>query len=125
VIKQNGWDYSYPIGPSVTRSVEQNRPLPGGQRLGIYELGREVVMFYAPSQDSNPKTRGLTLAASLQSNVLNVLKFGSSGRIRTYNPSVNSRTACSRLTLQTKGLRVYYAGFAGNWGDFGGTPETS
>ena len=49
-------------------------------------------------------------------------KFGSSGRIRTYNPSVNSRTALSRLTLQTKGLHVYYAGFVGNWGDFGGTP---
>jgi hypothetical protein len=29
--------------------------------------------------------------------------IGSSGRIRTYNPSVNSRTGCSRLALQTRG----------------------
>src|ERR1035441_6031282 len=41
---------------------------------------------------------GLTLAASLQSNVFNVLKFGSPGRIRTYNPSVKGpdRTLGSR-----------------------------
>ena len=31
----------------------------------------------APSQDSNLKTKGLTLAASLQSNIFNELKFGS------------------------------------------------
>jgi len=34
-------------------------------------------MFHAPSQGSNLKTKGLTLAASLQSNVFNVLKFAS------------------------------------------------
>jgi hypothetical protein len=34
-----------------------------------------------------------------------VVCFGSSGRTRTYNPSVNSRMACSRLTLQTLALR--------------------
>ena len=50
---------------------------PCSRQLGIRELGHEVVMFHAPSQDSNLKTKGLTLAASLQSNVLNVLKFGS------------------------------------------------
>jgi len=32
------------------------------------------------------------------------LRFGSSGRTRTYNPSVNSRTAYSRLALQTQVL---------------------
>jgi hypothetical protein len=40
-------------------------------------------MFHAPSQDSNLKTKGLTLAASFQSNVFNVLKFGSPAWIRT------------------------------------------
>ncbi len=34
-------------------------------------------MFHAPSQDLNLKTKGLTITASLQSNVFNVLKFGS------------------------------------------------
>jgi hypothetical protein len=48
-------------------------------------------------------------------------KFGSSGRTRTYNPSVNSRTAYSRLTLQTQVLRRAKTGFSrklgGLWGD--------
>ncbi len=43
------------------------------------------------TQHSNQKTKAFTPTASLQSNVFNVLKFGSPGRIRTYNPSVNSR----------------------------------
>ena len=43
-------------------------------------------MFPAPSRDSNLKTKGLRLAPSLRSNVFNVLRFGSSGRTRTYNP---------------------------------------
>jgi len=63
-----------------------SRQLPSG-RLGSYELERDDVVFHAPGQDSNQKTNGLTLAASLRSNVFNVLKFGPSGRIRTYNPS--------------------------------------
>ena len=33
-----------------------------------------------------------------------IWKSGSSGRTRTYNPSVNSRTACSRLMLQMRDL---------------------
>jgi len=36
----------------------------------------------ARSQDSNLKTKGLALAASLRSNVFNVLKFGSPVWIR-------------------------------------------
>ena len=40
-------------------------------------------MFHAPSQDSKLKTRNLILAASSQSNVFNVLKFGSPPWIRT------------------------------------------
>jgi len=40
-------------------------------------------LFHAPSQDSNLKTKGLTLAASLQPNVFNVLKSGSPAWIRT------------------------------------------
>src|ERR1700674_3245456 len=51
------------------------------------------------------------------------LKIGSSGRTRTYNPSVNSRTAYSRLTLQPQNLEVRNFDFLGNWGDFGGTPR--
>jgi hypothetical protein len=34
-------------------------------------------MSHGPSKDSNLKTKGLALAASLQSNVFNLLKFGS------------------------------------------------
>ena len=47
-------------------------------------------------------------------------KFGSSGRIRTYNPSVNSRMACSRLTLQTQGLTSCKSSFSGNLGGLWG-----
>jgi hypothetical protein len=36
-----------------------------------------VVMFHTPSLDSNLKTKGLTLAASLQFDIFNALKFGS------------------------------------------------
>jgi integrase len=47
--------------------------------------------------------------------------IGSSGRIRTYNPSVNSRTAYSRLTLQTQLLRrvknKLSRKLGGLWGD--------
>jgi len=49
------------------------------------------------------------------------LAHGSSGRTRTYNPSVNSRVACSRLVLQTKDLQAPISDFRGNWGDSGGT----
>ena len=49
------------------------------------------------------------------------MRFGSSGRTRTYNPSVNSRTACSRLTLQTRDLDAPKCEFrvelGGLWGD--------
>src|ERR1035438_5420080 len=41
-----------------------------------------------------------------------------------YNPSVNSRTACSRLTLQTRDLDAQNRDFPGNWGDSGGTRPT-
>src|ERR1039458_10117025 len=47
--------------------------------------------------------------------------IGSSGRIRTYNPSVNSRAAYSRHTLQTRDLRAPNADYRVNWGGFGGT----
>ena len=46
--------------------------------------------------------------------------FGSAGRTRTYNPSVNSRTACSRLTLQTQDLDAPESNFPGNWGGLWG-----
>jgi len=42
-------------------------------------------LFHAPSQDSNLKTKGLTLAASLQPNVFNVLKSGSPCRRQLSN----------------------------------------
>ena len=47
-----------------------------------------------------------------------------SGRTRTYNPSVNSRIACSRLTLQTRHLDAGIRGFSVIWGDSGGTSST-
>jgi len=47
--------------------------------------------------------------------------FGSSGRTRTYNPSVNSTTGCSRLTLQTQDLDARKTSLSGIWGDSGGT----
>jgi len=48
-------------------------------------------------------------------------RFGSSGRIRTYNPSLNSRNGCSRLALQTQGLHARNSDYRVNWGDSGGT----
>jgi hypothetical protein len=50
---------------------------------GSSEFMNLVVMFHAPSLDSNLKTKGLTLVASLQFNIFNALKFGSLARIRT------------------------------------------
>src|ERR1019366_3797813 len=46
--------------------------------------------------------------------------YGSSGRTRTYNPSVNSRMPYSRLALQTKILRRAKTGFRGNLGGLWG-----
>src|ERR1039458_4480526 len=43
------------------------------------------------------------------------------GRIRAYNPSVISRTGCSRLTLQTLDSHAQSADHRGIWGDSGGT----
>ena len=48
-------------------------------------------------------------------------QFGSSGRTRPYNPSVNRRRAYSRLTLQTQDLDAQKTDLAGIWGDSGGT----
>ena len=50
-------------------------------------------------------------------------QFGSSGRIRTYNPSVNSRMPVPRLTLQTLDLDAQQANFDVNWGPSGGPPH--
>ena len=60
---------------------------------------------------------------SLQANVFKWLDFGSSGRIRTYNPSVNSRHGFSRLTLQTQLFRRAKAGFSRKWGGSGGLTQ--
>ena len=57
--------------------LEQSRQLPSGRNSESTNIGREVMMPGARSQDSNLKTKGLALAASLRSNVFNVLKFGS------------------------------------------------
>src|ERR1035438_6061178 len=38
-----------------------------------------------------------------------------------YNPSVNSRTACSRLALQTRDVRRIETDYRVNWGDSWGT----
>ena len=46
---------------------------------------------------------------------------GSSGRTRTYNPSVNSRRVLSCLALQTQDLHVQKVNFPRIWGGFGGT----
>ena len=54
-----------------------------------------------------------------------ILAFGSSGRTRTYNPSVNSRKAYSRLALQTQDLHARKADCRINWGDSGGTLQRS
>jgi len=40
---------------------------------------------------------------------------------RTFRPSVNSTTGCSRLTLQIQDLDARKTSFAGIWGDSGGT----
>ena len=57
-------------------------------------------MFHAPSQDSNLKTKGLTLAASLQSNLFNVLKFGS-----PKNVVLNYLSARKILIIKGRGFR--------------------
>ena len=44
-------------------------------------------------------------------------------RSETQIPWFNSRTAYSRLALQTRDLHETKANFAGIWGDFGGTLE--
>ena len=44
-----------------------------------------------------------------------ILAFGSSGRTRTYNPSVNSRRAYDRLALQTQDLEARKVSFHGIW----------
>ena len=76
---------------TITKRSVYRRHRVDCKQLGIHELGCEVAMFRSPSQDSTLKTKGLTIATSLQSNIFTVLEFGSSGRTRTYNPSVNSR----------------------------------
>ena len=48
------------------------------------------------------------------------LIVGSPGRIRTYNPSVNSRNGFSRLTLQTQLFRRAKTGFSRKWGGLWG-----
>ena len=52
------------------------------------------------------------------------LRFTSGPNLRTYNPSVNSTMACSRLTLQTQDLDVPQPSFPENWGDSGGDTAT-
>jgi hypothetical protein len=48
--------------------------------------------FPYPSEDSNLTLKDLEIFALRNRNAINgVERFGSSGRIRTYNPSVNSR----------------------------------
>src|SRR5436190_10267570 len=48
---------------------------------------------------------------------------GSSGRTRTYNPSVNSRTACRRLALQPQDLQAQHPDYFGIWGGLRGVPR--
>src|ERR1035441_3217749 len=65
------------------------------------------------------RTRRRSVNQNVESFV--VKGFGSAGRTRTYNPSVNSRMAYSRLALQTQDLDALETNSAGIWGDFGGT----
>ena len=62
-------------------------------------------------------------ASTNRTGELGKTEFGSSGRTRTYNPSVNSRTACSRLALQTLALRPAKVDLSrklgGLWGTLG------
>jgi len=51
----------------------------------------------------------------------NGLKFGSSGRTRTYNPSVNSRPGCAASRCKHKYLCTQKTDSSANWGDSGGT----
>ena len=63
----------------------------------------------------------VALASTTGEGIFGKNEIGSSGRTRTYNPSVNSRTAYSRLALQTQDLDALKVSFAGIWGEFGGT----
>ena len=68
-------------------------------------------------------TVGALVSNKRDSWLTGLFEFGAdAGRIRTYNPAVNSKTACSRLTLQTQDLAARRADYCVNLGDSGGTP---
>src|SRR5271166_2415388 len=47
----------------------------------------ETVFFLKASEDSNLNTNGLALSHVRAVNEMNAMRFGSSGRTRTYNPA--------------------------------------
>ena len=85
-------------------------------RAVLFERAKSPKYWPFPSKRGN----GLSTGSAEE---LVVEGFGSSGRIRTYNPSVNSRTAYGRLALQTRDLGARKSNFPGILGDFGGTVQ--
>ena len=75
--------------------------------------------------DGDPYRSALTVDASTTCVENTRLRIGSSGRTRTYNPSVNRRGNVVALLLQTQGLQAQFSKFAENWGRFGGTTFVS
>jgi hypothetical protein len=90
--------------PAKRRSVCRRHRVDCRQ-LGSHELGCEVVMLHAPSQDSNLKTDGMTLAASL-SNIFNVLRFGSLSQPSAKYLRGGDDSLCAKRALPRRGLRT-------------------
>jgi hypothetical protein len=85
----------------------------------------EEIRVRMGNSDFSPDSGPVPEAACYVGPVLKLKDLtGSSGRIRTYNPSVNSRHGFSRLALQTLDLRTTKADYRVNWGDSGGTPPS-
>src|ERR1035437_5641675 len=84
-----------PVGDTEKVAQEWLRGVPGFERRAILPYQRATV---SPQYWPFPASPGHR-AANQKDREFVASSFGSSGRIRTYNPSVNSRTVCSRLPL--------------------------
>jgi len=86
----------------------------------VPQMGKFEQEWVNRNGDADAYPGALSLDASTTCAENTGFKVGSSGRTRTYNPSVNSRRNLVAVVLQTKGLQAQFSNFAGNWGRFGG-----
>ena len=99
-------DYRHALEPPLTKSArpvgdtekvaqEWLRGASGFERRAILPYQRATVSPQYWPFPASPRRR----AVNQKRREFVAGSYGSSGRIRTYNPSVNSRTVCSRLPL--------------------------